>query len=147
MLGHRSVRMAVTNSEIPEMQIKAVLDAAADLIPFPATTPTTSCRSTSTRNSSSVIRSSPSIPPHMQSSRWSARSSKTPAPQNIRCSEVRNFHLRRTQWRCLHDRLPARNRPHRRLHEPRQGLSFHHQGRSVPGPESEKIGEVIGISP
>jgi len=32
MLGHRSVRMAITNPEIAEMQIKAVLDAAADLI-------------------------------------------------------------------------------------------------------------------
>ncbi len=32
MLGHRSVRMAITNPEIPEMQIKAVLDAAAELI-------------------------------------------------------------------------------------------------------------------
>ena len=56
--------------------------------------------------------------------------------------EVRNLHLWRARWRCLHDRPPARNRPHRRLHEPRQGLSFDHQGRSVPGPESEKIGEV-----
>ncbi len=44
MLGHRSVRMAITNPEIPEMQIKAVLDAAADLIPFPVTPPTASCR-------------------------------------------------------------------------------------------------------
>ena len=34
MLGHRSVRMAITNSEIPEMQIKAVLNAAAELISF-----------------------------------------------------------------------------------------------------------------
>ena len=34
MLGHRSVRMAITNPEIPEMQIKAVLDAAAELISF-----------------------------------------------------------------------------------------------------------------
>lgn len=32
MLGHRSVRMAITNPEIPEMQIKAILDAAAELI-------------------------------------------------------------------------------------------------------------------
>ena len=32
MLGHRSVRMAITNPEIPEMQIKVVLDAAAELI-------------------------------------------------------------------------------------------------------------------
>jgi len=32
MLGHRSVRMAITNPEIPEMQVKAVLDAAAELI-------------------------------------------------------------------------------------------------------------------
>ena len=34
MLGHRSVRMAITNTEIPEMQIKAVLDVAAEHIPF-----------------------------------------------------------------------------------------------------------------
>lgn len=34
MLGHRSVRMAITNPKIPEMQIKAVWDAAAELIPF-----------------------------------------------------------------------------------------------------------------
>ena len=79
MLGHRSVRMTITSLEIPEMQIKAVLDAAADLIPFPATTPTASCRD------------------------------------------------------------PF-------IHESRQGLSFDHQGRSVPGPKSEKIGEVIGIT-
>ncbi|MDX9720769.1 MAG: putative PEP-binding protein [Myxococcota bacterium] len=32
MLGHRSVRMAITNPEIPEMQIRAVLAAAAELI-------------------------------------------------------------------------------------------------------------------
>ena len=32
MLGHRSVRMAITNPEIPDMQIKAILDAAAELI-------------------------------------------------------------------------------------------------------------------
>ncbi len=31
MLGHRSVRMAVTNPEIPAAQIRAVLEAAADL--------------------------------------------------------------------------------------------------------------------
>ena len=31
MLGHRSVRMAMTNPEIPETQIRAILDAAAEL--------------------------------------------------------------------------------------------------------------------
>ncbi len=32
MLGHRSVRMAITNPEIPRTQIRAILDAAADLL-------------------------------------------------------------------------------------------------------------------
>lgn len=32
MLGHRSVRMAITDPEIPEVQIRAILDAAGELI-------------------------------------------------------------------------------------------------------------------
>ncbi|MGI5828955.1 MAG: putative PEP-binding protein [Bradymonadia bacterium] len=32
MLGHRSIRMAITDPEIPEIQIRAILDAAGELI-------------------------------------------------------------------------------------------------------------------